>query len=192
MNERQRKAQTIKDAAYRILKNIEKRSLSFSDVDQLNTYFARDLLVSKTRELILRLRELDSAIQSDDIEARFEAIKEQALRSLRDKSDIYEDDGKVIKLGPRHKFSVNTQELDLTLLPRNNQLYVHLTGTDFYQTKEKNSNHEALLKIAGEINLIAKPLIKKMDKKLAVDLRTYFKITELSKKSRQLQNFPKN
>jgi hypothetical protein len=41
---------------------------------------------------------------------------------------------------------------------------------------------KSLVKLAEEIQVIAKPLVKKMDKKLAVDLRTYYRITELSKK----------
>lgn len=133
MDERQRKAQSVVDAAERILSSIEKRSLKFTEPDELNTYFAADALVLKTRELVSRLRELDSAVKADDVESRFKSIKEQALRSLRDKSDIFEDGGSVIKLGPRHKFSVNNQELDLTIIPRDGTLNIHLTGTNFYE-----------------------------------------------------------
>jgi len=133
MDERQRKAQSVTDAAGRILSSIEKRSLKFSETDELNTYFASDTLVTKTRDLVEQLRDLDSAVKADDIESRFKAIKEQALRSLRDKTDIYEDGGNIIKLGPRHKFSVNTQELDLTIIPRDGELNIHLTGTNYYE-----------------------------------------------------------
>ena len=83
--------------------------------------------------MVERLRELDNAVKADDIESRFKSIKEQALRSLRDKTDIYENGGNVIKLGPRHKFSVNTQELDLTIVPREGELNIHLTGTDYFE-----------------------------------------------------------
>lgn len=133
LDERQRKAQSVADAADRILSSIEKRSLKFTEADALNTYFASDALVAKTRDLVEQLRELDSAVKADDIESKFKGIKDQALRSLRDKTDIYEDGGNVIKLGPRHKFSVNTQELDLTIIPRNDELNIHLTGTDFFE-----------------------------------------------------------
>jgi hypothetical protein len=135
-DERQRKAQNITDAANRILSSIEKRSLKFSEADELNTYFASDALVMKVRELVEQLRDLDSAVKADDIDARFKASKEQALRSLRDKRDIFEDGGSVIKLGPRHRFSVNTQELDLTIIPRNGELNVHLTGTNYFEKVE--------------------------------------------------------
>jgi MoxR-like ATPase len=133
LDERQRKAQNISDAGGRILSSIEKRSLKFTQADELNTYFASDALVMKAREMVENLRQLDSSVKADDIESRFKAIKEQALRSLRDKSDIYEEGGNVIKLGPRHKFSVNTQELDLTIIPREGRLNVHLTGTNFFE-----------------------------------------------------------
>lgn len=133
LDEQQRKAQSLTDAAARILSSIEKRSLKFIEADELNTYFASDALVIKARELVEQLRELDSAVKADDVESRFKAIKEQALRSLRDKTDIFEDGGNIIKLGPRHKFSVNTQELDLTIIPRSGVLNLHLTGTNYYE-----------------------------------------------------------
>ncbi|GLQ29930.1 DNA repair ATPase [Litoribrevibacter albus] len=137
LDERQRKAQSVADAAARILGSIERRSFKFTEADELNTYFASDALVLKIREMVARLRELESAVKADDIESRFKAIQEQALRSLRDKTDIYEDGGNVIKLGPRHKFSVNTQELDLTIIPRDGVLNSHLTGTDFFEPIER-------------------------------------------------------
>ncbi len=133
LDERQRKAQTLADAANRILGNIEKRSLKFTEKDDLNTYFASDALVIKVRELVSELRNLDNAVKADDLESRFKAIKEQSLRSLRDKTEIYEAGGNVIKLGPRHRFSVNTQDLDLTIIPRNGILNIHLTGTDYFE-----------------------------------------------------------
>ncbi|MDX1340932.1 MAG: DNA repair ATPase [Reinekea sp.] len=136
LDERQRKAQSVTDAATRMLSSIEKRSLKFTEADQLNTYFATDALVLKIRDLVESLRELDAAVKADDIEARLKSIKEQALRSLRDKTDIYEAGGNVIKLGPRHKFSVNTQELDLTIIPRNGLLNIHLTGTNYFEAIE--------------------------------------------------------
>lgn len=143
LDERQKKSQSIADAASRVLKSIERRSTKFTDVDKLNTYFASDALVLKVREFVGDLRELDAAVKADDIESRFKAAKEQAIRVLRDKSDIYEGGGNVIKLGPRHRFSVNTQELDLTIIPRDGDLNIHLSGTDFFEKIED----EALVKL---------------------------------------------
>jgi len=90
VDSRQRKAQSTSDAAGRILASIEKRSLKFIEEDDLNTYFASDAMVAKTRELCEHLRELEASVQADDIDARLKAIRAQAVRSLRDKSDLFE------------------------------------------------------------------------------------------------------
>ncbi len=133
LDDRQRRAQSIADAASRILTSIERRSQKFTSADELNTYFASDALVLKIKDFVQQLRALSAAVKADDIEAKFKGLKDQSLRSLRDKSDLYEGGGQVVKLGPRHKFSVNTQELDLTIIPREDALYFHLTGTDYYE-----------------------------------------------------------
>ncbi len=133
VEQQQRRAQTLSSSADRILKTIEKRSLKLKDRDALNTYFASDALVLKINDVIAELATLNGEIVIDDIQSRLKAFQEQAIRSLRDKNDIFEDDGKVIKLGPKHRFSVNTQELDLTIVPRDEELYFHLIGTDFYE-----------------------------------------------------------
>ncbi len=142
LDEQQRKASAVVDAVVRILTSVEKRSLKFKTNDELNTFFASDVLISKVREMVVRLRDLNAAVKADDVEAKLKAVKEQAIRALRDKSDIFESDGKVIKLGPRHKFSVNQQELDLTLIPKDNALYLHLTGTDYLELLQREDlNH---------------------------------------------------
>ena len=101
--------------------------------DELNAFFAGDPLILKLRELAERLRTLKDSVKADDVEARLKGARDQAVRALRDRSDLFEAGGEVIKLGPRHRFSVNTQELDLTLLPREDGLALHLTGTDFLE-----------------------------------------------------------
>ena len=62
LDERQRKALSVTDAAARILASIDRRAVKFTDSDDLNTYFASDALVLKTREMVERLRELDLSL----------------------------------------------------------------------------------------------------------------------------------
>jgi len=137
LDEQQRRAQTLYDAAKRIVDGVRKRSQKFKSEEELNTFFSSDPLLNKLKQLSEQLRQLDDAVKADDVDAQLKGVKDQAVRSLRDKSDIFEDDGRVIKLGPRHRFSVNTQELDLTLLPRGEGLHFHLSGTDFYEQCEE-------------------------------------------------------
>ena len=133
LDERQRKAQSVADAADRIVANIDRRIKRIKSADELNTYFSSDALVLKVKEFVEQLYNLDSVVKADDINAQIKGAKEQAIRLIRDKQDIYEDGGNVIKLGPRHKFNVNTQELDLTIISKNDDLFFHLTGTDFFE-----------------------------------------------------------
>jgi hypothetical protein len=132
MDERQRKAQSVLDAANRILDGLARRAEKFSGADELNAFFAGDPLVLKVRELAERLRGYKDNVKADDVEARLKGARDQAVRALRDRSDLFEDGGNVIRFG-RHRFSVSTQPLDLTLLPRGDELALHLTGTDFME-----------------------------------------------------------
>ncbi|MCX7556370.1 DNA repair ATPase [Xanthomonadaceae bacterium JHOS43] len=131
LDARQRTAQTVFDAARRILDGLPRRTARFTGPDELNAFFAGDALILKLRELASRLRELKDSVKADDVDARLKGVRDQAVRALRDKTELFEDGGNLIRLG-RHRFSVNTQELDLTLLPRDNTLALHLTGTDYF------------------------------------------------------------
>ena len=131
LDAQQRKAQSLSDAGNRIIKSIQRRVKSLSEQDELNTFFASDALVNKLHEIIDQLNLSNDTVSAEDFDARLKSVKAQSVRALRDKSDLYEQGGQVIKLGPKHKFSVNRQELDLTLLPKDDGLFVRLTGTDY-------------------------------------------------------------
>ncbi len=142
LDARNRKAQNLGDGALRMLESIKKRTQStgvtgFKDEDGLNTYFAADGLVQKVRAIAKSLQEMGFSVKADDVDARLKAIQIESYKSIKDKSDLFEDGGQIIKLG-KHRFSVNTQPLDLTLLSRqqnngNRILNLHLTGTDYYE-----------------------------------------------------------
>ena len=132
---RNKKAIAFENAATRILKGVTKKALSFSSVNEINGYFASDLMINKLRDIIQSLLELDDAGKAETIETSLKVAKEDATRKLKDKQDLYEDGENIIKLG-KHKFGVNKQTLDLTIVYKDNDLKYHLTGTDFYQTIE--------------------------------------------------------
>lgn len=82
-------------------------------------------------------------MKADDIQAKLKACKDQAIRALRDKQDIYTDGGNTVKVG-KHAFSVNKQMLDLTLLPRDQQLMLHLTGTEYFDVIPDSKSNQLL------------------------------------------------
>nr|WP_228633903.1 DNA repair ATPase [Halomonas sp.] len=135
-DERQRRVSTLTDASQRILANVERRTERFETLEELHSFFAADAMVGKVRSMVDELREMGGNLEADDIAGRLRSSQDAAMRSVRDRSDIYESGGDVIRLGPRHRFSVNQQHLDLTLVPRQERIMLHLTGTQYYEPLE--------------------------------------------------------
>ena len=133
LEDRTRRTDALLTAAQRILDSIPRRTAKFADQNELNAFFVADPLAQKIREIVEKLRALFDNVKADDIESKFKSAQDQAIRSLRDKSELFESSGNVIKLGPRYKFSVNTQELDLTIVPKDQHLFMQLTGTEFQE-----------------------------------------------------------
>lgn len=131
-DQQQRRINTLTDAAGRILKNIGRRTERFENQEELHAFFASDAMVAKVRTMADELRAMGANMEADDCLGKLRAAQDSALRSVRDRADIFEDGGQVIRLG-RHRFSVNQQELDLTLIPRDDDIMLHLTGTQYYE-----------------------------------------------------------
>lgn len=131
-DQQQRRVTTLTDAAERILRNVTRRTERFASPEELHAFFASDAMVARLRSMAKELRELGAAMEADDCLGQLKAAHDNALRSVRDKADIFEDGGAVIRLG-KHRFSVNQQELDLTLIPRDDHVLLHLTGTQYYE-----------------------------------------------------------
>ncbi len=141
---RNRRAIALQSAAQRILKGIEKKSLTFATMEEINGYFASDLMISKVRDIVTQLKELDDGGKAETLQTQLKVTKEDALRKLKDSQDLYEDGDRVIKLGT-HRFGVNKQELDLTLVYKDDRLQYHLTGTDLYGVVDNevlNASHK--------------------------------------------------
>lgn len=141
LDARNRKAQTLGDSALRLLDSIKKRTqstgtMAFTSEEALHTYFASDNLVQKVKSIAKELHELGFSVKADDIDARLKAIQVDSYKNLKDKSELFESGGNIIKLG-KHRFSVNSQPLDLTMITRHTGdepvLNFHLTGTDYYE-----------------------------------------------------------
>jgi hypothetical protein len=132
VEERQRRAQSLATAAERVLSGIVRRAQSAKNAEELNGYFASDAMVHKLGELSADLRKLGDSVRADELDSKLKSAKQNALRALRDKTDLLEDGGNVIRFG-QHRFTVNTRPLELAIVPRDGVLCTHLTGTDFFE-----------------------------------------------------------
>ncbi|MEU8670268.1 DNA repair ATPase [Streptomyces anulatus] len=135
-DERARRAERLAGSAVRVLETVARRVASLADLDAVHTYFASDPMVAKARRTADELRELGDPVRAEELDGRLKAARQEAGRALRDRTELYADGGSVIKLG-RHRFAVNTQPFDLTLVPaggkdgKGQSLAFALTGTDY-------------------------------------------------------------
>ncbi|MEW2433240.1 DNA repair ATPase [Streptomyces caniferus] len=127
---RARRAEQLAASAARVLETIGRRSATLADPDAVATYFASDPMVAKARTVAGELRALGDQVRAEELEGRLKAAHQEASRALRDRTDLYADDGRTLRLG-RHRFAVNTQPLDLTLVPHGDGLAFALAGTDY-------------------------------------------------------------
>jgi len=127
-----RRTIALAKSGQRLIEGISKRAHKLEGPKAINGFYASDMMTQKVRSIIEELKDLGDAIKADDLSSQLKSSKEEVLRSLRDKTDLYVGGDNVIQFG-QHQFSINTQALELTILPVEGTLNVHLTGTNFFQ-----------------------------------------------------------
>ncbi|TJZ60572.1 AAA family ATPase [Sphingobacterium olei] len=132
VEQKNKRTSSLEQIGLRVLKNIENKSKTLASREEILSFYASDLMIDKVRQLVGELKTLDDVSKAENLENQLKKSQEDALRVLRDKTELYVDGENIIALG-KHKFAVNNQSLSLTLLRRNDELYYHLTGTSFYQ-----------------------------------------------------------
>ncbi|MFJ5608507.1 DNA repair ATPase [Streptomyces sp. NPDC093221] len=129
-DERAQRAQRLAASAERVLAGVRRRAAALPSLDDVNTYFASDPMAAQHRRIAAQLRDLGDPARAAEAEAALAAARQDAGRSLRDRLDLYDADGTVIRLG-RHRFAVNTQPLELALVPHADGLAFTISGTDY-------------------------------------------------------------
>lgn len=127
---RARRAERLAQSAARVLAAVARRAATLGGLDEVHTYFASDPMVAKVRRTADELRELGDQTRAEELAGGLAAARQEAGRALRDRTDLYSDDGDTIRLG-RHRFAVNRQPAELTLVPYGDGLAFALTGTDY-------------------------------------------------------------
>ena len=127
-----KRAAATAGAADRLLEGLANRAKAIDSLEGIYAFFASDLTVSKVRELADRLKELGDTARADGVLTRLMSARDEAIRQQRDRQELFVDGKNVLKLGG-FAFNVNTQPIDLTLVPGSSGLQLHLTGTQFFE-----------------------------------------------------------
>jgi len=125
----------------RILNGIQNRLKGFNTVEEINGYLATDIMTEKVRDTIEQLKNLGDTVKSDEISSKLKTLREDAIRQLKDKQELYVNGENVIKLG-KHHFSVNTKDIELSIVQKEDGMYFHISGTDFWE----KARHEDIKK----------------------------------------------
>jgi len=154
---RNKRASALAAAADRILGGIQSRVASLESVNDIHGYFAGDLMIEKIRDLVEQLNELDDSVKADEILGRMKTIREDTVRQLKDRQDLFVAGDNIIQLG-NHHFSVNVQTPDLTTVLRDGEMFLHLTGTNFFEvitdeqlTENRDLWQQELVSESGEV-----------------------------------------
>lgn len=132
-----KKINSLFDAAERVFKGLENRLKTLEEVRLINEIFTSDLMVEKLRDIIDNLISLGDATKASEIESRLKAMKENAIRQLKDKKELFVD-GNTIKFG-KNNFLVTEEISDLTILRKENDFYFHISATDFWEKIPRES-----------------------------------------------------
>lgn len=140
LEKRNKKINSLGDAADRVFKGLENRLKSLDDVSLINEIFSTDLMVEKLRDIIESLISLGDATKASEIESRLKTLKENSIRQLKDKQELFLD-GNTIKFG-KNNFLVTDQKTELTMLKKDEFYYYHISGTDFWEKVEDSRLYE--------------------------------------------------
>ncbi|GHA05579.1 hypothetical protein GCM10010329_30050 [Streptomyces spiroverticillatus] len=128
---RARRGERLAASAHRALEAIGRRAAALDSEDAVNTYFASDPMAAKVRRTAAQLHEIGDPVRAEELLGRLAAARQEAARSLRDRTELYADGGTTIRLG-RHRFAVTSGEPELTLVPAPDGTPTFaLTGTDY-------------------------------------------------------------
>ena len=132
MESRQKRAGALFKSAERILNGIRNRVSAFKELEEIHGYFATDPMIEKVRDIVAQLTELGDPVKADDLQTRLKTLREDGVRQLKDRKDLFVDGQNVLKFG-KHAFSVNTQTLEMTIVPHEDGMAFHLAGTKFFE-----------------------------------------------------------
>ncbi|MEU6550337.1 DNA repair ATPase [Streptomyces sp. NPDC046915] len=130
-DERARRAERLAASAHRVLATVTRRATALADADAVSAYFAADPMVARIRRTADELADLGDPVRAEELTGLLTAARQEAARALRDRTDLYADAGRTLRLG-RHRFAVNTEPFELTLVPHGDDgLAFAVTGTDY-------------------------------------------------------------
>ena len=133
-----KKTLSLQKSGGRIINGIQKRLAKLKSEAEMRTFYASDLMIEKVRGISEQLLSMGDSVKADDILSQLKSSYEDALRQSKDKQELFVNGDNIIKLG-KHLFNVNTQSIDLSIVYKDEDLYYHISGTNFFEALQSES-----------------------------------------------------
>ena len=124
------RAERTGESAARALTALRRRLAALGTAQEVSTCLATDPMALRVRAAAAELRELGDAVRAQESEDALAAAAQAAVRALRDRAELYTDDGATVRLG-RHRFAVRREPVELSLVPDGDGLAFALSGTGY-------------------------------------------------------------
>ncbi len=182
---RAKRTDSLAAAADRLLGGIGSRAKTLASPDEIQGYFASDLTVAKVRDLAGQLSTLGDAVRADGLLTRLKSLRDDAIRQLKDRQDLFAEGPGVINLGG-FRFGVNTQPVDLTTIVREDELQLHLSGTRFFERIDDAELHCHARPLEPGIHLRnASSLSRRVSRLFALSRRHQQRLAEVDREARR-------
>ncbi|HOX50244.1 MAG TPA: DNA repair ATPase [Fibrobacteria bacterium] len=129
---RGRKCEQLRKSAERVLQGLAQRAANLNDQAEARAFFASEPLVEKVRNLAEQLRGLEDSAGAEELVGKLRSLLEDALRRIRDRSDLVVDGGQGLRLG-RHVFAIQKSRPEIVALAGAEGLDIHISGTRYRQ-----------------------------------------------------------
>ena len=133
-----KKIMAMMDSGARLLKSIKKRSIHLETCQQISTFFVTDSMVTRLQTVADEMAKLGETVKAEDLRGQLKKIRQDALRQLKDKQDLFQLGENIITLG-QHSFQVSDLSVDLSIIERSDGPNIHISSTDFFQAIPEGS-----------------------------------------------------
>lgn len=131
-NKLQEKVGNLRKAVEVSLKTIANKADKAFSLNEISTLFLTDGVIIRANTMIDEIATYGEVTIAEELKGQINQLRKKAIKRVRDDSDLFEDQGNILKLG-NHKFSVNKKPFDIVLIKNNGKIYSHVETTKYYK-----------------------------------------------------------
>lgn len=126
------KIQKLANSADVSIQSITAKVSTFDSIEDVHTFFQSNVLVERLNNNLERIVGMGDSVLAGTYSQKLKMLRSEAITSTRDRADLYEKGGSIIKLG-KHRFSVNSRTPEFNIVESNGVPTAIVASTGFKQ-----------------------------------------------------------